>query len=391
MLNGIHGHQDIERVVYGKAAGPAIRTEAERLGAKRVFLTTSKSVAQSALLAGIAADLGDLYAGVYAGIVAHSPRPCVIEGAARAREAKADLIVAVGGGSVIDATKVMLIALWQDATTVDALDAYRAGKPKDGANSAAEVIRPPSHAIRMIAVPTTLSAAEFNAGAGITDPRRGVKESFTHPLMVPRVIVLDPAGTLATPMDLMLSTGLKAVDHAVERLCSQQAHPFVLGTATEALKLLSRALPDHKARPDNMETRLDLQFGMWLSIGAGTSGVGVGASHGIGHVLGGACHVPHGHTSCVMLPSVLRWNLPANAGRQKRVSEAFGQPDTAAADLVAGLVKSLGLPGRLSEVGVGRERFREIGEKSMHDRAVLNNPRPIAGPDQVVEILELAA
>jgi maleylacetate reductase len=218
-----------------------------------------------------------------------------------------------------------------------------------------------------------------------------VKESFTHPLMVPRVIVLDPAGTLATPMDLMLSTGLKAVDHAVERLCSQQAHPFVLGTATEALKLLSRALPDHKARPDNMETRLDLQFGMWLSIGAGTSGVGVGASHGIGHVLGGACHVPHGHTSCVMLPSVLRWNLPANAERQKRVSEAFGQPDVAAADLVAGLVKSLGLPGRLSEVGVGRERFREIGEKSMHDRAVLNNPRPITGPDQVVEILELAA
>jgi len=234
MLNGIHGHQDIERVVYGKAAGPAIRAEAERLGARRVFLTTSKSVAQSALLAGIVAELGDRYAGVYSGIVAHSPRPCVIEGAARAREAKADLIVAVGGGSVIDATKVMLIALWQNATKVEDLDAFRAGRPKEGAAPPAEVIKPPLGAIRMIAVPTTLSAAEFNAFAGITDPRRGVKESFGHPLIVPRVIVLDPAGTLATPMDLMLSTGLKAVDHAVERLCSQQAHPFVLGTATEA-------------------------------------------------------------------------------------------------------------------------------------------------------------
>ena len=171
---------------------------------------------------------------------------------------------------------------------------------------------------------------------------------------MPRVIVLDPAATLATPMDLMLSTGLKAVDHAVERLCSQQANPFAIGTSTEALRLLSRALPGHKAKPDDMETRLDLQFGMWLSIGAGTSGVGVGASHGIGHVLGAACHVPHGHTSCVMLPSVLRWNLPANAERQKRVSEAFGKPDVPAADLVAGLVKSLGLPGRLAEVGVGQ-------------------------------------
>ena len=391
MLNGIHGHQDIERVVYGKPAGAALRAEAQRLGAKKVFITTSKSVAQSALLASVIDGLGDLHAGTYAGITAHSPRPCVVEGAAMARAAGADLIVAVGGGSVIDATKTILIALWQDVTTVDELDAYRAGKPKEGAAPPSEAIRPPADAIRMIAVPTTLSAAEFNAFAGISDPRKGIKESFGHRLIVPRVIMLDPAATLATPMDLMLSTGLKAVDHAVERLCSQQAHPFVLGTATEALKLLARALPAHKANPDDMATRLDLQFGMWLSIGAGTSGVGVGASHGIGHVLGAACHVPHGHTSCVMLPSVLRWNLPANGERQKRVGEAFGKPDAAAGDLVEGLVKSLGLPGRLSEVGVGKDRFREIAEKSMHDRAVLNNPRPIKGPEQVMEILALAA
>ena len=391
MLAGIHGHQDIERVVYGKPAGPALLAEAERLGARRVFVTTSKSVAQSALLAGVIRDLGERYAGVYAGVTAHSPRPCVIEGAQRARDAKADLIVAVGGGSVIDATKVMLIALWQNATKIEDLDLYRAGRPKEGAAPPAEAIKPPAGAIRMIAVPTTLSAAEFNAFAGVSDPRHGIKESFGHRLVVPRVIVLDPSATLATPMDLMLSTGLKAVDHAVERLCSQQANPFAIGTSTEALKLLARALPGHKARPDDMEMRLDLQFGMWLSIGAGTSGVGVGASHGIGHVLGAACGVPHGHTSCVMLPSVLRWNLAVNADRQKRVSEAFGKPGVAAADLVAGLVGELGLPRRLADVGVGRDRFREIGEKSMHDRAVLNNPRPIKGPDQVVEILELAA
>jgi maleylacetate reductase len=391
MLSGIHGHQDIERVVYGKPAGPALRAEAERLGAHRVFVTTSKSVAQSALLAEVIRELGDRYAGVYAGITAHSPRPCVIEGAALARDAKADLIVAVGGGSVIDATKVMLIALWQGVATIDDLDLYRAGRPKEGAAPPAEAIKPPANAVRMIAVPTTLSAAEFNAFAGVSDPRKGIKESFGHRLVVPRVIVLDPAATLATPMDLMLSTGLKAVDHAVERLCSQQANPFAIGTATEALKLLTRALPAHKARPDELDTRLDLQFGMWLSIGAGTSGVGVGASHGIGHVLGAACHVPHGHTSCVMLPSVLRWNLPLNGERQKRVSEAFGKPETAAADLVAGLVASLGLPQRLSDVGVGKDRFREIADKSMHDRAVLNNPRPIRGPAEVIEILELAA
>lgn len=391
MLSGIHGHQDIERVVYGKPAGAAVLAEAERLGAKRVFVTTSKSVAQSALVADVVKALGERHVGTYAGITAHSPRPCVIEGAKLAAEAAADLIVAVGGGSVIDATKVMLIALWQNATTIEGLDAYRAGRPKDGAAPPAEAIRPSPDAVRMIAVPTTLSAAEFNAFAGVTDLRYGIKESFGHRLIVPRVIVLDPAATLATPMDLMLSTGIKAVDHAVERLCSQQAHPFAIGTASEALKLLAKALPAHKERPDDLETRLDLQFGMWLSIGAGTSGVGVGASHGIGHVLGAACHVPHGHTSCVMLPSVLRWNLPANADRQKRVSEAFGRRDVPAADLVAELVDTLGLPKRLADVGVGRDRFQEIAEKAMHDRAVLNNPRPIKQPAQVVEILELAA
>jgi maleylacetate reductase len=391
MLNGIHGHQDIERVVYGKPAGPALRAEAERLGAKRVFVTTTKSVAQSALLADIVRDLGDRYAGVYSGITAHSPRPCVIEGARLAREAGADLLVAVGGGSAIDATKVMLIALWQNATTIEDLDLYRAGRPKEGAAPPAESIRPPADAIRIIAVPTTLSAAEFNAFAGISDPRHGIKESFGHRLIVPRVIVLDPAATLATPMDLMLSTGLKAVDHAVERLCSQQAHPFVLGTATEALKLLARALPAHKARPEDMETRLELQFGMWLSIGAGTSGVGVGASHGIGHVLGAACHVPHGHTSCVMLPFVMRWNKPANAERQALVAAAMGHPGKDAGDVLDDFIRGLGMPRSLREVKVGPESFDRIALAAMATPWVPRNPRKIEGPAQVREILDLAA
>src|SRR6516225_5599660 len=90
MLNGIHGHQDIERVVYGRPAGQALRAEAERLGAQRVFVTTTKSVAQSALLADVIRELGDRYAGVYAGVTAHSPRPCVIEGAHMAHAAGAD-------------------------------------------------------------------------------------------------------------------------------------------------------------------------------------------------------------------------------------------------------------------------------------------------------------
>jgi maleylacetate reductase len=155
--------------------------------------------------------------------------------------------------------------------------------------------------------------------------------------------------------------------------------------------MLAQALPRVKTDPHDLDARMDCQIGTWLSMGPLSSGVPMGASHGIGYVLGAVYDVPHGYTSCVMLPSVLRWNLPANGDRQKRVSEAFGKPETPAADLVASLVATLGLPRRLSEVGVGKDRFREIAEKSMHDRAVLNNPRPIKGPAEVMQILELAA
>src|SRR5437763_13753385 len=132
MLDGIHGHHDIERVVYGRPAGPALRAEAERLGARRVFVTTTRSVAQSALLADVIRELGDRYAGVYAGITAHSPRPCVIEGAQMARDAKADLLVAVGGGSALDATRGMQSGLRQNATRIEDLDLYRARRPREG-------------------------------------------------------------------------------------------------------------------------------------------------------------------------------------------------------------------------------------------------------------------
>ena len=369
MLNGIHGHQDIERVVYGKPAGAALRAEAERLGAKRVFITTTRSVAQSALLADVIRDLGDRYAGVYAGITAHSPRPCVIEGAALARDAKADLIVAVGGGSAIDATKVMLIALWQNATRIEDLDLYRAGKPKEGAAPPAESIRPPASAIRMLAVPTTLSAAEFNAFAGITDPRsRHQGELRPSPGRAAR-------HRARSGRDARHADGPHAFDRPESGRPRRRAAVLAAGQPLchwhfDRSAAVVVACAARRTRPSlrTWKRGSTCQFGMWLSIGAGTSGVGVGASHGIGHVLGAACAVPHGHTSCVMLPSVLRWNLPANAERQKRVSEAFRKPEVAAADLVAGLVRSLGLPGRLGEVGRGqgplpRDR-REVDARS---------------------------
>ena len=142
--------------------------------------------------------------------------------------------------------------------------------------------------------------------------------------MMPQAVILDPAVTIHTPEWLFLSTGIRAVDHAVETICSILPAPFSDGMALQALRLLSASLPAVKANPGDLEARLNCQLGAWMSIMGALNNVPMGASHGIGHVLGGTAHVPHGYTSCVMLPHVLRFNEPVNPARQSWVSEAMG-------------------------------------------------------------------
>ena len=104
----------------------------------------------------------------------------------------------------------------------------------------------------------------------------------------------------------------------------------------------------------------------------------------------GTADVPHGYTSCVMLPHVLRFNHEVNAERQALVSEALGEPDAPAADVVATLIADLGLPGRLRDVGVKQDQLDTIAEHSMHDRWVHTNPRKIEGPATVRTLLDAA-
>jgi maleylacetate reductase len=117
----------------------------------------------------------------------------------------------------------------------------------------------------------------------------------------------------------------------------------------------------------------------------------MGASHAIGHVLGGTCAVPHGYTSCIILAHVLRYNRPANFERQQLVAEAMGHPREDAADVIAAFVAALGLPRRLAEVGVQPEQFALIANNTMRDGWLHMNPRKITSSEQVLQILEAAA
>jgi len=385
MLTGMVQWTAQERVIHGKPAADAVPAEIERIGAKRVLLLTTRSLTGSRLVREVTSALGDRCVGRFSEIHAHSPREAVIAGAALAREVEADHLLAVGGGSVTDATKVMLLALWRGVRDLDALSKL---SPPRGAPPLTPL---ESDRMRMTAVPTTLSAAEFTSGAGITDVQRKVKLHFGHPRMAPIAVILDPAATLETPMELMLSTGMRAMDHAVEHWCSLRPHPLTDGLALQAMEMLAANLPAIKARPDDLESRLNCQLAAWLTQVAGTALAPNGASHGIGYILGGYAGIPHGITSCISLAAALEWNEPVNAGRQRAVAEKLGRANARACDAMRDFVKSLGMPTRLAEVGIAADRIPELARQYDGTGPISTNPRPVRGADDLAEILRLAA
>lgn len=377
-----------ERILHGHEAGAAVRAEAERVGAERVFVVSTHSLSELAdgPLQRVEAALGSLRAGTYAGMREHTLRQDVLNAAGLARDSGSDLLVAVGGGSALDGAKGVLLCLWQGITDVAGFDPY----PNGAAPGVAKPITPPPGAIRMLSVSTTLSAADFTGMAGITDQQTGTKQAFVHRLMVPVTAVLDPAATLHTPPGLLFSTAIRSVDHAVECWCSPMATPVTEALSLQGLKLLSRALRDIQADPQDLRPRMTAQFGMWQAVAALASGVQTGASHGIGYALGAGYGVPHGHTSCVLLPAVLRWNAEVNAERQRALSEAMGQPGRPAHEAVAELVAALGLPGSLRAVGIEYRQLDELAERALNFPPVRANPRPITSAAEVRQILELA-
>jgi maleylacetate reductase len=384
MLTGTVQWTAQERVVHGKPAAEAVREEIERIGAKRVLLLTTRSLTDGALIRNVTSALGDRCVGSFSEIRAHSPREAVIAGAALARDVEADHLLAVGGGSVIDATKTMLLALWRGVRDIDALSALaqkRGAKPLTPLDS---------DRMRMTAVPTTLSAAEFTSGAGVTDVQRKVKLSFLHPRMAPIAAILDPAATLETPMELLLSTGMRAMDHAVERWCSIRPHPLADGLALQAMAMLAVNLPAIKTRPDDPEPRLNCQLAAWLTQVSAAPGVPNGASHGIGYILGGYAGVPHGITSCISLAATLQWNELVNAERQRALAEKLGRPGARPCDVMRDFVKSLGLPVRLGDVGITADRIPELARQYDGSGPIATNPRPVRGADDLAEILKLA-
>jgi maleylacetate reductase len=387
-MQGSYDYFPLERVVFGKPLAEALPEEMAHLGCRRAFLVASRSLSRGAdVVARLRGALGERFAGLFDEGAPHTPRRVVLAAAAAAREAKADVFVSLGGGSAIDLVKMIQVAIAEGVTRAEQLDPFHIRLGTDG-----QLVVPPIRpsGVRQIAVPTTLSAAEFTHRAGSVDEQGQKKDLYVRRDLCPVAVVLDPAATVHTPEWLWLSTAIRAVDHAVESICAVNAQPFTDATCLHGLRMLQRSLRATKRDPADLGQRLQSQIGAWL-VSSGLARGQHGASHGISYSLAAVAHVPHGHCSCVLLPAVLRFNKPVNADRQALVSDALERPGAEAAEALIGLLKDLGLPTRLQEVGVRREQLAQIARtvvaNAQHVRA---NPRPIRTEAEVMGILESA-
>lgn len=384
----------LESVTVGESVNHSLPRAIQRAEAKRVLMLASATLARntenfSELKQACQGSDSSIQLEVFSEIRAHTPREDVLTAIQLANDFDADLLVSLGGGSIIDATKVVQLALDQNLNSAEELLVYAQASDGSRGAKAGDMTVFSGSPIRQIAVPTTLSGAEFSNNAGVLDTQKSAKEGYKGIDLCPREILYDPELATRTPEWLWLSTAIRSLDHAIEGYCSSDAHPFVQGHFLHAMRLFAQSLPGTKTDPKDLESRSLNQHAVWLACcGLGT--ISHGASHGIGYILGSLCGVPHGYTSCVMLPAVLEWNSKKLSVQQKPIATALGKPELSAADGVKNLLLDLGLPTSLQEVGVESSLLEEISKRAFKHPVVRNNPSPIDSPQQIEEILQLA-
>ena len=347
----------IDRVVHGAGAVAALPGIVDELGAARVMIVTGRTLAsETEQIAALERALGDRHVATFPRMRAHAPRVDVDAAIAMVGVSDADLLIGYGGSSVTDATKIV-------------------------------AVRARTEPIRHLLVPTTLSSGEWTPASGMTGDVPGVKTYVVDPAMAPFAIVLDPEVTLATPSDLWLSTGIKAIDHACEAMWGPRAHPVTDTLASEAIRTLRTTLPQTAKDPADLEARLRSQLAGWMSM-AGVVNVRVHLSHTLGHQIAARWDVAHGVTSGITLAPVMRYLQRENAVGVAKVAVAFDAPTVdEAADAIADLVRSLGLPTRLRDVGADPDDFAAVAQATL-DAGRATGYIPTGGVETLVALLE---
>jgi alcohol dehydrogenase class IV len=324
-------------VVYGPGVARAeLAGLVERVRATRAFVVTTPSLVRSGLADEVIGWLGDRAAGTFGGSREHTPEPVVAEAVAAARAVGADCLVSLGGSSVVDLTKGVALLLAEGGTLAD----QRAARTRAGTKA--------PH----LAVPTTLSGAEFTSVAGITDPITGEKRGYGDRDLLPRWVVLDSELAASCPARLWAGTGMKVVADTIEVLSARRANPQTDALALGALRLLVDHLGPATAAATDADARGRCQFAVAMVFPQFGS-VGGGLVAALRHQLGGGLGLPHGEASTIVLPHVMRHNLPLAAEPYGRAAAALGLGSAdALIERVEALTRELGLPTRLRDLGV---------------------------------------
>jgi maleylacetate reductase len=318
-MKGVFNYSNPRVIHWGAGSISQLEPELIRLSIERIALVTTRSLLSSLDVLGVKPAATVV-------IAQHAPMSQIDAGVEDASTARADGIVSFGGGSAVDAAKIISIRL------------------ADGGG----------RALPHLAIPTTLSVAELAAGAGFTN-EAGDKAGMRDPRLLVETVIYDAELTLATPMDLWLSTGIRALDHAVEGFLADGEHPFNDVMALEGIRRLFESLPRAKAAPHDVGVRTENQLAAWFSFtlpGASASGL----SHTMGKQIGARYGIPHGVTSCLLLPHVVRYLERLMPDRVALLAEATGADP---AGQVGGLIESLGLPRHIAAYGIGEPELRK--------------------------------
>lgn len=339
--------QDVpqQRVVFAAGGLARVGEEVDRLRMSRALVVATPG-SGARLGRRIVEILGALAAGLHAQAVIHVPKAVADAGIAAARAAKADGLVAVGGGSAIGLAKAI---------------ARETGLP-------------------IIAIPTTYAGSEATSIFGITDGTR--KVTGRDPKVMPRTIVYDPELTIGLPPAVSAASGMNAIAHCVESFWADGRTPVTLALASEAMRRFGRNLPAVVSNGDDRDARGECFVAAWLS---GTVlSVSNGLQHKLAHALGGL-GLPHAEAHAIILPHVTRFNLAAAPGARERLAQALGSSDPAAA--IAEMLRQFPIPQRLRDIGFDAAKI-DFAAGEIAAQAI-KSPRTVSAAD-AREILQAA-